>query len=309
MPHSLCVLGGTGFIGSALAARLAADGHDIKLLSRYPARHRELTVLPTLRLVHADVHDPAMLEREFRDRDVVINLVGILNERGFGGRGFRHVHAELTEKVVAACRSIGVRRYLHMSALNADAARGPSHYLRSKGQGEDLVRSGCADGPAFVIFRPSVVFGPGDSLLNRFAGLLRRMPGVFPLACAEARFAPVYVGDVVEAFARCLDNPHVAGLSLELCGPEVVTLEHIVRLAAQAAGVRRLILPLPRPLARLQAAIMDFVPGKPFSTDNYRSATVDSVCTQNGLARLGIGPRSLRAMLRQSVPLRAGAHS
>jgi len=309
MPHSLCVLGGTGFIGSALAARLAADGHDIKLLSRYPARHRELTVLPTLRLVRADVHDPEVLKGEFRDRDVVINLVGILNERGFGGHGFRHVHAELTEKVVAACRSIGVRRYLHMSALNADATRGPSHYLRSKGQGEDLVRSGCADGPAFVIFRPSVVFGPGDSLLNRFAGLLRRMPGVFPLACAEARFAPVYVGDVVEAFARCLDNPDIAGLSLELCGPEVVTLEHIVRLAAQASGVRRLILPLPRPLARVQAAIMDFVPGKPFSTDNYRSATVDSVCTQNGLARLGIVPRSLRAMLRQSVPLRAGARS
>ncbi len=308
MPHAVCVLGGTGFIGSALAARLAADGHAIKVLSRDPARHRELLVLPTLRLVRADVHEPAVLVREFRDCDVVVNLVGILNERGFGGRGFRRVHTELTGKVVAACKSAGVGRYLHMSALNADAARGPSHYLRSKGAAEDIVRRECATGPAFVIFRPSVVFGPGDSLLNRFARLLRLMPGVFPLACADSKFAPVYVGDVVEAFVRCLDDPRLARRSYELCGPDVLTLGDIVRLVARASGTRRLIVPLPRPLARIQAAIMDFVPGRPFSTDNYLSATVDSVCADDGFGALGITPRSLRSMLAYSLHLAVAPH-
>jgi NADH dehydrogenase len=301
MPRAVCVLGGTGFIGSALAARLAADGHAIKVLSRDPARHRELSVLPTLQLVRADVHDRAVLEREFSGCDRVVNLVGILNERGFGGRGFRRVHTELTASVVAACRARGVARYLHMSALCADATRGPSHYLRSKGAAEDIVRRDCAEGPQYVIFRPSVVFGPGDSLVNRFARLLKRMPGVFPLACAGARFAPAYVGDVVEAFARTIDGEANAGRSFELCGPDVLTLAELVRMTARAAGLKRAVLPLPWPLARLQAAVMDFVPGRPFSTDNFRSASVDSVCTSNGFAQLGIEPVSLRALIRRSL--------
>jgi NADH dehydrogenase len=297
MSHSVCVLGGTGFIGRALVARLVADGHAVKVLTRNPARNREMQVLPTLRLVRADVHDPAVLGREFRGCDGVVNLVGILNERGFGGRGFRRVHTDLTEKVVTACKAAGVARYLHMSALNADAERGPSHYLRSKGAAEDLVRRECAAGPPYVIIRPSVVFGPGDSFVQRFARLARRMPGVFPLACANAKFAPVYVGDVVEAFVRCLDRKEVAGRSFELCGPEVLALGEVVRRAVRTFGLRRWVIPLPRPISRLQAAIMDFVPGKPFSTDNYRSATVDSVCSHDGLGELGIAPTSMRAVL------------
>ena len=297
MSHTVCVLGGTGFIGRALVARLVADGHAVKVLTRDPARHREMLVLPTLRLVRADVHDPAVLGREFRGCDTVVNLVGILNERGFGGRGFRRVHTDLTGKVVTACKAAGVARYLHMSALNADAERGPSHYLRSKGAAEDLVRRECAAGPAYVIIRPSVVFGPGDSFVQRFARLARRMPGVFPLACANAKFAPVYVGDVVEAIVCCLDRKEVAGRSFELCGPEVLTLAEVVRRAVRTLGLTRRVIPLPRPISRLQAAIMDFVPGKPFSTDNYRSATVDSVCSHDGLGELGIAPTSMRAVL------------
>jgi len=301
MPHTVCVLGGTGFIGSALAARLATDGHTIRIVSRDPARHAALRVLPTLELLRGDVHDRATLERAFRGCDRAVNLVGILNERGFGGRGFWRVHAEVTAIAVAACRAVGVERYLHMSALNADAERAPSHYLRSKGAAEDIVRRESVPGPEYVIFRPSVIFGPGDSLVNRFARLLRRMPGVFPLACANARFAPVYVGDVVEAFVYALDEPGVTGRSFDLCGPDVLTLGDIVRLTAQAAGLRRIVLPLPKPLARLQAAVMDFVPGRPFSTDNFRSASVDSICARNGFSNLDIEPTSLRAMIGSSL--------
>ncbi len=136
MALSVCVLGGTGFIGRSLVARLAADGHRVKVLTRDRAGARDLLVLPTVRLVRADVHDPGVLEREFNGCAVVVNLVGILNERrpGHGSREFRRVHTELPMKVVAACRAAGVQRYLHMSGLKADSARGPSHYLRSKGE-------------------------------------------------------------------------------------------------------------------------------------------------------------------------------
>src|SRR5690606_20447992 len=136
-----------------------------------------------------------------RGADAVINLVGILNEKGRDGSGFERAHVELTEVVIDACRSAGVSRLLQMSALNA--GRGQSHYLRTRGESEARVRASRLD---WTIFPPSVIFGPGDGLYNRFAGLLRPLP-VLPLACAGAKFAPVYVGDVVEAFARAVARP------------------------------------------------------------------------------------------------------
>jgi len=299
--HTVCVLGGTGFIGSELVARLSAARHDVVVLTRNPTRHRELLVLPSVRLVPADVHDEAQLGRAFERVDIVINLVGILNERGLGrgrGRQFETVHAELARKCVHACRERRVHRYLHMSAAKADAGQGPSHYLRTKGLAENHIREACADGSLeFVIFRPSVVFGPHDAFVNKFASILRFAPGVLPLACARSRFAPVYVGDVADAFMACLDRHDVAGHTLELCGPQVMTLTDIVRETARTLRLRRIVVPLSRGWSRLQAALMDFVPGKPFSTDNYLSATVDSTCESNGLARLGITPTPLSGVL------------
>ena len=300
MPKALkvCVLGGTGFIGSEVVARIAALGHDVKVLTRNPAQSRDLKVLPSVRFVRADVHDEARLAREFTGCGVVINLVGILNERGLGrgsGAEFRRVHTELPQKVVRACRAAKVRRYLHMSGLKADSQRGPSHYLRSKGLAEDYIREHCADGqPEYVIFRPSVVFGPGDAFINNFAGILKLTPGVLPLACAHAKFAPVYVGDVADAFVACLARRDVAGRTYELCGPDVMTLGDIVRLTAQVLGLKRIVVPLPDAVSRVQAAVMDFVPGKPFSTDNYLSATLDSTCEFDGLGELGLERTPLR---------------
>jgi NADH dehydrogenase len=308
--RTICVLGGTGFIGRALLARLAADGRPVKVLTRDRTGHRDLLVLPTVRLARADVHDPADLEREFAGCDVVVNLVGILNERRLGrgnGAEFRRVHTELPMKVVRACRTAGVRRYLHMSGLRADSRRGPSHYLRSKGEAEDFIRRECADGkPEFVIFQPSVVFGPGDDFVNRFATLLATVPGVMPLACAGAHFAPVYVGDVAEAFARAVDDRTAAGRTFQLCGPDVLTLAEIVRDTAAALGLRRRILPLPAAVSRVQAAIMDYVPGKPFSTDNYLSATLDSTCDCDGLAELGIERTPMRGVVRAYLSANSG---
>lgn len=300
MARSVCVLGGTGFVGRALVAQLAGEGHSVKVLTRDRTGNRDLLVLPTVRLVHADVHDRTVLEREFRDSTVVVNLVGILNERrpGHGQREFRRVHAELPAKVIAACKAAGVQRYLHMSALKADSGRGPSHYLRTKGEAEDMIRRECAtSGPEFVIFQPSVIYGPQDRFVNRFAAILRVVPGFLPLACADAKFAPVYVMDVAAAFARGLDLEAAAGRSYPLCGPDVMTLGEIVGSAARTLDLRRRIVPLPRWLSRLQAAVMDFVPGKPFSTDNFLSATVDSVCDRDGLGELGIERTSMRSVV------------
>ena len=289
----VCILGGTGFVGQRLAARLVQRGHSIKVLTRRSFRHRELLVLPTLELVEADVYDPGVLRREFEGMDAVVNLVGILNERGHSGAGFRLAHVELTEGVLQACRGARVRRLLHMSALNADK-QGPSHYLRTKGEAAALVLA--AKQLETAVFEPSVIFGPGDSLLTRFAALLKRLPLVFPLAFPKARFAPVYVGDVAEAFARCLESRPAPGRRYPLCGPKVYSLKQLVGYTAGLCGCRRLILGLPQPAAWLQAALMEWLPGKPFSLDNYRSLTKDSVSDEDGLAELQIIPTPLEAV-------------
>jgi uncharacterized protein YbjT (DUF2867 family) len=182
-----------------------------------------------------------------------------------------------------------------MSALSA-GAQAPSHYLRTKGEAEAIIRVAAASLEA-TIFRPSVIFGERDSLTNRFAGLLRLAHGVLPLARPRARFAPVYVHDVADAFVRALGTPHTIGKSYELCGPDVMTLAELVRTIATAAGLPCRLIPLPDFIAATQGIVMDFLPGKPFSYDNYKSLTVDSVCTNDGCRSLGIEPAHMRAVI------------
>lgn len=273
----ICILGGTGFVGRALCARLAADGHLLLVPTRHYERSRDLTVLPTLRLLEGDVHSPEFLAACCEGQDVVINLVGILNERGRSGRGFARIHAELPEKIVTACRAARVRRLLHMSALHASLSA-PSHYLRTKAMGEDTVHRAAADGMAVTSIRPSVIFGPRDSFVNRFAGLLKLAPGVFPLACPDAKFQPVYVEDVVSAFVHALRDTKTHGQRYDLCGPKVYTLSQIVNYVAELMDKHVVIVGLSRALSQLQAALLEFAPGKPFSLDNFRSLQVGSVC-------------------------------
>ena len=289
----VCILGGTGFVGRRLIARLVDRGHTVKALTRHRFLHTDMLVLPTLTLVQADVYDPGVLREHFEGMDAVVNLVGILNEPGHRGAGFSRAHVELTEAVLQACRGARLRRLLYMSALGADK-RGPSHYLRTKGEAAALVRS--AKHLDATVFEPSVIFGPGDSFLTRFARLLRRIPLVFPLAFPKARFAPVYVGDVAEAFVRCIEERVGLNQRYALCGPRVYTLKGLVRYTAKLTGRRRWILGLPRWAAWLQAACMEWLPGKPFSLDNYRSLTRDSVSDEDGLAALGLKATPLEAI-------------
>lgn len=294
----ICILGGTGFLGKTLANRLTKDSYQLRLLTRDREKNRDnLILLPTVELMEADIHNQEQLNRHFAGCDAVINLVGILNEKGRDGSGFRRAHVELTDKIIQACNANAISRLLHMSALNADALNGPSHYLRTKGEAED--RAHQAEGIRVTSFRPSVVFGPRDRFFNRFANLLKITPLIFPLACASTRFAPVFVEDVAEAMATTLREPDSYGRRYTLVGPGNYTLLQLVQYTVQCLGISRTIIPLPAPLARLQAAIFDFVPGKPFSTDNYLSATVDSVSDHNDLPILGIKPTPLEAIVPQ----------
>lgn len=293
----VCILGGSGFVGRHLINRLHGEGIRVRVPTRRRERARHLLIVPGVELVEADVHDQDRLTELFRDVDVVINLVGILNEKGSDGSGFRRAHVELTEKALVACRAAGVKRYLHMSALGADAERGPSFYQKTKGEAEQLARAAHAEDLAVTIFRPSVIFGHEDSFLNRFAGLLRMAPGIFPLPTPHARFAPVYVGDVSEAFVRSMRDRSTWGETYDLCGPNEYSLKELVDYTAELAKLRRIVWPAPDWLSRLQAKLLGLWPTKPYSRDNYLSAQVDNVCKDNGLQKLGIHPTAVEAVV------------
>jgi NADH dehydrogenase len=184
-----------------------------------------------------------------------------------------------------------------MSALNADEAKGPSIYLKTKGEAENRAHTLGRPQIRVTSFRPSVIFGADDSFFNRFADLLRQLPGPFPLACPNARFAPVFVGDVVEAFACSLDRKTTWGRHYELCGPNSYSLKELVEYTARQLGRKGPILGLSDRLSRLQARVLGLVPGKPFSYDNYLSLQIDSLCRQDGLAELGIEATPIDAVV------------
>lgn len=283
------VLGGSGFVGRHLVARLVAAGNRVVAPTRSRERARHLILLPTVDVIECDVHDPATLARLVRGAAAAINLIGILNESRPGD--FDRVHVELPRQLIAACDTAGVPRLLHMSALNADP-QGPSRYLRSKGEAETLV---AASGLAWTIFRPSIIVGREDSFLNLFAKLQRLLP-VIALACAEARFQPVAVDDVADAYVRALGDDATHSQRYPLCGPKVYTLRQLVAYVGELTGYRRPIVALGPGLSTLQAAILERLPGKLMSRDNLASMQRDSVCDCAFPSALGGPPEALEAV-------------
>ncbi len=292
------VLGGSGFIGRHILHELSARRLAVRVPSAHPDQHKDLRILPGVELVEADVHDESQLRDVLRDADVVINLVGILNEDR--RRRFDDVHVALPRRVAALCGELGIRRLLHMSALRA-SPDAPSRYLRSKAEGEAAVLA--AQGPELqvTVFRPSVVFGYDDHFVNRFHALLKLAPGWLPLPAPRARFAPVFVEDVALAFVRALRHVPSYGQVYELCGPKEYALWEIVSLIAEESGERKWVIRLGDGASSLMAALMRWLPGKPLTPDNLRSMKVDSVCGRDGLpdglAALGIRPTPLEAVL------------
>lgn len=271
----ICILGGTGFVGHHVTADLVDLGHRITILTRRRQRHRDVLVWPTVGLREGDVYDPDFLIRHFRGMDVVINLVGILNERGHRGKGFERAHVELVQSISQAIQATGVPRLLHMSALNA-SKDAPSHNLRTKARGEEIAHG--IPGCAVTSFRPSAIFGEDDTFTTRFAHLLASIPWIFPLARPDACLQPIYIDEVAQCFVRSIGHHHTFGRSYNLGGPKVYSLYEIVEYINVVTGLDRRIIRLRDWQARLQASLLEWAPGKPFSVDNLRSLEVDSIC-------------------------------
>lgn len=291
---SVCILGGSGFVGRAVADELAARGTRIRVVTRRRQGAMHLTVLPTAEVVVADIHDAAALRSAFENMDAVVNLVGILHEAG--AQTFQSCHVELPRKVAEACKASGVLQLLHMSALGA-SDKGPSEYLRSKALGESALREAAGTLPCTVL-RPAVIFGEGDRFLNLFATLSRWL-AVIPLAGAQARFQPIWVEDVARCFASALGDPRTFGQAYDLGGPRTYTLGELVRYVVQTLGHRRAVVALPSSLANLQAMLLELLPGKLMTRDNLASMSVDNVCSTEFPAVFGFRPAPLEAIVPQ----------
>ena len=289
---SVCIVGGSGFVGRAVADHLCARGLRVRVLTRSRPRAMAIAVLPTAEIEVVNPHDANELARAFENMDAVVNLVGILNEGG--GRTFRGAHVELPRRVVQACHAAGVQHLLLMSALGASAS-GPSLYQRSKAEGEGAIRATAGILPV-TFFRPSVIFGEGGGFIELFATLVRHLP-VIALARADTRFQPIWVEDVARCFADALGNPGAFGKTYELGGPKVYTLREIVRFVSDTLGRRRVIVGLPASLGYLQALALEMLPGKLMTRDNLASMGVDNVCAAPFPADFGFKPAPLEAVV------------
>lgn len=298
MISNIVVTGGTGFVGRSVCEKLVqrsggASGR-IVVPTRRIGHARHIQMLPTVQPVEVDLFDAAALARLLEGADALVHLVAVLHG---SEQQFRQVHVELPQRLAAACAKAGVRRVVHLSALGVDA-QAPSRYLRSKAAGETAWRSSGLD---LTVLRPSLIFGAHDRLLNLFARLQAVAP-LLPLASADARFQPVWVDDVARAVLRCLDDPTTIGQVIECVGPDPYTLRQIVEAAGRWAGHPRPVLALPDALGRLQALLMELLPGEPLmSRDNVDSMRVPSVASGKlpGLDRLGIRPAAMDAVAPQ----------
>ncbi len=290
------VFGGSGFIGRHLIGRLARQDWIVRVAVRRPSRAgflKPVGDVGQITPIRAPLQDPIAVESAVAGADAVINLVGILYERG--PQSFAAVHARGAQTVAAAATAAGVERLVQVSALGADL-HGAADYARSKGAGEAAVRTAF---PRAVILRPSVVFGPEDDFFNRFATIARISPVLPLIGGGGTRFQPVYVGDVADAIAKTVLDPACAGRTYELGGPHIYTFKELMELLLRQIHRRRLLVPWPFALAELQATFFELLPVPPLTRDQVRLLRRDNVVTEGALtlADLGIAATAAEVIL------------
>ncbi len=292
------VFGGSGFLGRHLVRALARRRYRIRVAVRRPDLAGHLQPLGTVGQIHAvqaNVRYPASVEAAVRGSSVVVNLVAILYERG--AQHFEVVHTLGSERVALAAAAHGAR-VIHVSAIGADE-NSRSAYARTKAQGEKLV---LAAEPGATIFRPSVLFGPEDDFFNRFASLARFTPVLPLIGGGRTKFQPAYAADVAEAIALAVDGRTKAGTTYELGGPEVRTFRQLMEYVLATTGRKRLLVPVPFLLARLQAAVLQFLPNPPLTPDQVELLRYDNIVSEEAARErrtfegLGIAPTTIEAV-------------
>ena len=293
----ICVLGGSGFVGSAIVAKLDAAGYSVKVLTRRREAAKHLLLLPNVQVVECNVLDYQALNTALRGVDAVINLIGILHQgRRFG---FNLVHHQLPVQLAKICTDLGIKRLLHMSSLRADKSA-PSKYLRSKAAGEaallSLLEKPNTTKLNITIFKPSIIFGRGDRFINLFATLIKMLPVVL-LAKPNAKFQPIWVEDVASCFVGSLGNTATYGQTYELAGPKVYSFRELIQIVMNTLGIQRPIIGLNDSLSYAQAFMMELLPFKLMSRDNVRSMEVDSVSTDPFPVVFDVVPTALEAVI------------
>ena len=288
----VCVLGGSGFVGSAIVRQLSLAGYGVKVLTRRREASKHLILLSNVDVIECGVMDVAALAEALKGEDAVINLIGILHNSKKAS--FNAMHAELPARLVKLCVKLGIKRLVHMSALQA-SQQAPSAYLKSKAEGESAVLRANKNIDV-TVFRPSIIFGRGDGFINLFATLVKLLP-VILLAKPNAKFQPIYVEDVAHAFVASLDDVDTYGKAFDLGGPKVYTLRQLVAYVADTLGKKRPIIGLNNMLSYLQAFAMELLPVKLMTRDNVRSMEVDSICVTSFPAFLDFQPVALETIV------------
>lgn len=288
----ISVLGGSGFVGSAIVAKLDAVGYSVKVFTRRSEKAKHLILLPNVQVVECDVLDYQALNAALRGSDAVINLIGVLHQSR--RISFNTMHHQLPAQLAKICADLGIKRLVHMSSLGADKDA-PSQYLRSKAAGETAL-SALQSKLNITIFKPSIIFGRGDSFINLFASLIKLLPVVL-LAKPNAKFQPVWVEDVATCFVSSLDNIDTYGQTYELAGPKVYTFRELVQAVMDTLNIRRPIIGLNDKLSYAQAFMMELLPIKLMSRDNVRSMEVDSVSAQPFPAIFEVTPTALEVII------------